>query len=69
MGAFYLAALSFLWAGRRGIVSRKLAVLISAICLLAGSGALAAAVYPVGNSYGKTVNRLSDLPDAVLRYT
>ena len=63
MGAFYLAALSFLWAGRQGRVPRKLAVLISAICLLAGSGALAAAVYPVGNSYGKTVNLLQDLPD------
>ena len=62
MGAFYLAALVFLWAGRRGNVSRKLAVVVSAVCLLAGSGALAAAVYPWGNSYGVTVNRLQDLP-------
>ncbi len=62
MGAFYLAALVFLWAGRRGNVSRKLAVLVSAVCLLAGSGALAAAVYPWGNGYGITVNRLQDLP-------
>ena len=61
MGAFYLAALVFLWAGRRGNVSRKLAVVVSAVCLLAGSGALAAAVYPIGNGYGKTVNRLTDL--------
>ena len=62
MGAFYLTALVFLWAGRRGKVSRKLAALVSSVCLLAGSGALAAAVYPWGNSYGKTVNRLQDLP-------
>ena len=62
MGVFYLAALSLLWAGRCGKVSRKLAALISTVCLLAGSGALAAAVYPVGNSYGKTVCRLTDLP-------
>jgi peptidoglycan/xylan/chitin deacetylase (PgdA/CDA1 family) len=62
MGAFYLAALVFLWAGRRGNVSRKLAAVVSAVCLLAGSGALAAAVYPWGNSYGVTVNRLQDLP-------
>ena len=61
MGAFYLAALVILWAGRRGNVSRKLAVLVSAVCLLAGSGALAMAVYPWGNSYGVTVNRLQDL--------
>ena len=65
MGAFYLAALVFLWAGRRGNVSRKLAVVVSAVCLLAGSGALAAAVYPWGNSYGVTVNRLQDLPGGV----
>ena len=65
MGAFYLAALVFLWAGRRGNVSRKLAVVVSAVCLLAGSGALAAAVYPWGNSYGVTVNRLQDLPGDV----
>jgi len=65
MGAFYLAALVFLWAGRRGNVSRKLAVVVSAVCLLAGSGALAAAVYPWGNSYGITVNRLQDLPGGV----
>ena len=62
MGAFYLAALIILWAGRRGSVSRKLAVIVSAVCLLAGSGALAMAVYPWGNSYGVTVNRLQDLP-------
>ena len=62
MGAFYLAALVILWAGRRGNVSRKLAVLVSAVCLLAGSGSLAMAVYPWGNSYGVTVNRLQDLP-------
>ena len=65
MGAFYLAALVFLWAGRRGNVSRKLAAVVSAVCLLAGSGALAAAVYPWGNSYGTTVNRLQDLPGSV----
>lgn len=62
MGAFYLAALVFLWVGRLGKISRKLAVTVSAVFLLAGSGALAAAVYPIGNSYGKTVNRLQDLP-------
>lgn len=62
MGAFYVAALVILWAGRRGNISRKLAVLVSAVCLLAGSGALAAAVYPWGNGYGKTVSRLQDLP-------
>ena len=61
MGVCYLAALILLWAGRRGKISRKVAVVVSAVCLLAGSGALAAAVYPVGNSYGKTVNRLMDL--------
>ena len=62
MGAFYVAALLLLWAGRFGKMSRKLAALISAVCLLAGSGALAAAVYPLGDSYGKTVTRLPDLP-------
>lgn len=61
MGVCYLAALVLLWAGRRGKISRKVAAVVSAVCLLAGSGALAAAVYPIGNSYGKTVNRLSDL--------
>ena len=61
MGVCYLAALILLWAGRRGKISRKVAALVSAVCLLAGSGALAAAVYPIGNSYGKTVNRLTDL--------
>jgi peptidoglycan/xylan/chitin deacetylase (PgdA/CDA1 family) len=62
MGSFYLAALFLLWAGRYGKVPRKLAALVSTACLLAGSGALAAAVYPMGNSYGKTVCRLTDLP-------
>lgn len=61
MGVCYLAALVLLWAGRRGKISRKVAAVVSAVCLLAGSGALAAAVYPVGNSYGKTVNLLTDL--------
>ena len=61
MGSFYLAALFLLWAGRRSKVSRKLAALVSTACLLAGSGALAAAVHPMGNSYGKTVCRLTDL--------
>ena len=61
MGVCYLAALVLLWAGHRGKISRKVAALVSAVCLLAGSGALAAAVYPIGNSYGKTVNRLTDL--------
>ena len=61
MGVCYLAALILLWAGRRGKISRKAAAVVSAVCLLAGSGALAAAVYPIGNSYGKTVNRLTDL--------
>jgi len=61
MGAFYLVALFLLWAGRRGKISRKLAALVSVLCLLAGSGALAAAVVPFGNSYGKTVTRLTDL--------
>ena len=61
MGVCYLAALVLLWAGRRGKISRKVAAVVSAVCLLAGSGALAAAVYPIGNGYGKTVNRLTDL--------
>ena len=61
MGVCYLAALILLWAGRRGKISRKVAAVVSAVCLLAGSGALAAAVYPIGNGYGKTVNRLTDL--------
>ena len=61
MGVCYLAALVLLWAGRRGKISRKVAAVVSAVCLLAGSGALAAAVYPIGNSYGKTVSRLTDL--------
>ena len=61
MGVCYLAALVLLWAGRRGKISRKAAAVVSAVCLLAGSGALAAAVYPIGNGYGKTVNRLTDL--------
>ena len=61
LGAFYLAALILLWMGRCGKISRKMALLVSAVCLLAGSGALAAAVYPIGNGYGKTVNRLTDL--------
>lgn len=61
MGVCYLAALILLWAGRRSKISRKVAALVSAVCLLAGSGALAAAVYPIGDGYGKTVNRLTDL--------
>ena len=63
MWAFYLAALFLLWAGRRDEISRKTAALVSVLCLLAGSGALAAAVVPFGNSYGKTVTRLKDLAD------
>lgn len=69
MGAFYLAALVLLWMGRRGKISRKVAAVVSAVCLLAGSGALAAAVYPVGNGYGKTVNRLTDLPGKYIALT
>ena len=61
MGTFYLAALLLLWAGRCGKISRKFAALASVACLLAGSGSLAAAVYPIGNVYGTTVNRLWDL--------
>lgn len=61
MGAFYLAALLLLWAGRLGKLSRKKAALIAMVCLLTGYGLLTAAVYPSGNGYGKTVNRLSDL--------
>ena len=61
MGLFYLAALFLLWAGHRDRISRKTAALVSVLCLLAGSGVLAAAVVPFGNSYGKTVTRLSDL--------
>ena len=64
MGGFYLAALFFLWAGRYGKVSRRIAVLVATVCLLAGSGALAAAVVPFGNGYGKTVTRLTDLSGA-----
>ena len=59
-GIFYMAALFLLWAGRCGKVSRKLAAVVSVVCLAVGSGALAAAVYPLGDSYGKTVNRLPD---------
>ncbi len=61
MGAFYLAALLLLWAGRFGTLRRKTAALLSILCLLAGSGSLAAAVYPTGNLYGPTVNVLPDL--------
>ena len=61
MGVFYLAATFLLWVGRRDKISRKTAALVSVLCLLAGSGALAAAVVPFGNSYGKTVTRLTDL--------
>ena len=61
MGAFYLAALLLLWAGRLGTLRRKTAALLSILCLLAGSGSLAAAVYPTGNLYGPTVNALPDL--------
>ena len=61
MGAFYLAALFLLWAGHQGKVSRRLAAAVSVFCLLAGSGMMAAAVFPWGNSYGITVNRLTDL--------
>ena len=61
MGAFYLTALFLLWAGRQGKVSRRLAAVVSVFCLLAGSGVLAAAVFPFGNSYGTTVTRLTDL--------
>ena len=61
MGAFYLAALLLLWAGRFGTLRRKTAAVLSVLCLLAGSGALAAAVYPAGNGYGPTVNVLPDL--------
>ena len=58
MGAFYLAALLLLWAGRFGTLRRKTAAGLSVLCLLAGSGSLAAAVYPAGNLYGPTVNVL-----------
>jgi len=58
MGAFYLAALLLLWAGRLGTLRRKTAAVLSVLCLLAGSGSLAAAVYPAGNLYGPTVNVL-----------
>ena len=61
MGIFFLAALFLLWTGRWGKISRKTAALLSVVCLLAGSGVLAAAVVPWGNGYGKTVNRLTDL--------
>ena len=61
MGAFYLAALLLLWAGRFGMLRRKMATALSVLCLLAGSGSLAAAVYPTGNLYGPTVNVLPDL--------
>ena len=61
MGAFYLAALLLLWAGRLGTLRRKTAAVLSVLCLLAGSGALAAAVYPAGNGYGPMVNVLPDL--------
>ena len=61
MGAFYLAALLLLWTGRFGMLRRKMAAALSVLCLLAGSGALAAAVYPAGNLYGPTVNVLPDL--------
>ena len=61
MGAFYLAALLLLWAGRLGTLRRKTAAVLSVLCLLAGSGALAAAVYPAGNLYGRTVSVLPDL--------
>lgn len=61
MGALYLVALILLWGGRWETLSRRTAVLSSAIFLAAGSLALAAAVYPAGNGYGRTVNRLSDL--------
>lgn len=61
MGAFYLAALLLLWAGRLGTLRRKTAAALSVLCLLAGSGALAAAVYPADNLYGPTVNVLPDL--------
>ena len=65
MGAFYLASLLLLWAGRVGKLSRGTALTVSVACLLAGSGALAAAVYPWGNGYGKTVSCLQDLPGGV----
>ena len=61
MGAFYLAALLLLWAGRLGTLRRKTAALLSILCLLASSGSLVAAVYPTGNLYGPTVNVLPDL--------
>ena len=61
MGAFYLAALLLLWAGRFGMLRRKTAAVLSVLCLLAGSGALAAAVYPAGSLHGRTVNVLPDL--------
>ena len=61
IGAFYLAALFLLWAGRCGKISRKQAALVATACLLAGSGILATAVFPRGNGYGKTVNCLDDL--------
>ena len=60
MGVCYLAALILLWEGRRGKISRKVAAVVSAVCLLAGSGALAAAVYPIGNGYGKDIYCLPD---------
>lgn len=62
MGLLYLAAMLLLWAGRLGRLSRRTAAVLSVFCLLAGSGALAAAVFPKGNSYGPTVTRLADLP-------
>ena len=61
-GAFYLAALVLLWAGRLGKLSRRTALPASVLCLLAGSGVLAAATLPFGSGYGPTVTKLADLP-------
>jgi len=61
MGGCWLAAMLFLWGGRFGRISRKIALIAAIVCILAGSGVLAAAVYPRGNGFGETVNSLTDL--------
>lgn len=58
-----MGAMALLWLGRWNFsgLGRKPAAFLATVLVLAGSGALLAAVLPFGNFYGTTVNRLEDL--------
>ena len=61
IGFCSITAAGLLWLGRCRLLRRKTATFLAAAFLLAGSGALGAAVLPFGSLYGTTVNRLEEL--------